>query len=211
MTREVTHAALVDELAALPPEPRRLVAIAGPPGSGKTTLAAALVEGLAGRRAGGAALVPMDGYHFDDTVLEARGQLARKGAPETFDVGGLAAMLVRLRESDEAEIAVPLFDRSIEIARAGAGIVPRAARVVVVEGNYLLLERAPWSGLRASFDLTVLIPTPEPVLRERLRRRWVGHGLDEAGIGRKLDGNDLPNGRLVLEASAAPDRVLVDG
>ena len=210
-TSGITAAGLVELLASTPPGTRRLVAVAGPPGSGKSTLAEALVAGLDERHRGMAALLPMDGYHFDDTVLEPRGLLPRKGAPETFDVGGLAAMLARLRANEEEEIAVPRFDRSIEIARAGAALVPRGARVIVVEGNYLLLDRAPWSALHPLFDTSVMIRTPEPVLRERLRRRWVEHGLDEAGIAWKLDGNDLPNGRVVLEESVAPDHVVVEG
>ncbi|HEU0222661.1 MAG TPA: nucleoside/nucleotide kinase family protein [Paracoccaceae bacterium] len=202
--------ALLDRLLALPRGPRALIALAGPPGSGKSTLAAALVERIDAAHPGLAALLPMDGYHFDDRVLMARGWRPRKGAPHTFDVGGLRAMLRRLRADDEDEIAVPLFDRDLEIARAGAGIIPRAARLVLVEGNYLLLDDPPWADLRPLFDLRALVMVPEPVLRARLRARWEGYGLDESQIGVKLEENDLPNGALVMARSGGAG-LLVDG
>lgn len=86
----------------------------------------------------------MDGYHYDDMLLDRLGRRARKGAPDTFDVGGYAHMLKRLRENAEEAVAVPVFDRDIEIARAGARLVPRSARIIVTEGNYLLLRDEPW-------------------------------------------------------------------
>ena len=107
----------------------------------------------------------MDGYHFDDRVLDLRGLRARKGAPETFDVAGLCHMLVRLKRNEETEIAVPVFDRDLEIARAGARLIPRSAKHVIVEGNYLLLDRPSWRDLHAHFDITVMIDVPEAVLR----------------------------------------------
>ena len=150
----------------------------------------------------------MDGFHFDDAVLIARGRRPWKGAPDTFDVGGLRATLARLRRNDESEVAVPVFDRSIEIARAGGAIIPQSVETVVCEGNYLLLAQEPWSTLRPLYDLTVMIDTPEEVLRDRLRARWVHFGLTEAEIAHKLDGNDLPNGRFVRAESIAPDLLL---
>src|SRR5688572_27161103 len=97
---------------------RTLVAVAGPPGAGKSTFAEALADRLNEAAAGSAAVLPMDGFHFDDRVLEPLGLRARKGAPDTFDVAGLRHMLERLRRNQEAEIAVPVFDRELEIARA---------------------------------------------------------------------------------------------
>jgi pantothenate kinase len=212
MTEPLSPAALLARLAAMTGPGRRLVALAGPPGSGKSTLAAQLVARLNGDGNGDgaprAAILAMDGYHYDDGLLAARGLLARKGAPETFDTGGLAAMLARLRADAEDEIAVPVFDRTIEIARAGAAVVPRAARLVLVEGNYVLLDREPWRGLAASFDLSVLLAVPEPVLRTRLARRWRGLGLSPEAIRARVEGNDLPNGRALLAASRAPDFVV---
>ena len=204
---ETTAADLLARLMALP-SGRHLIGLAGAPASGKSTLAEGLVEGLNAARPGRAALLPMDGFHFDDRVLEARGHRARKGAPHTFDVSGLRHTILRLRARDEAEVAIPLFDRSIEIARAAAAIIPQAVEVVVVEGNYLLLDAPPWAGLRALFDLTVALDVPEESLRARLIARWEGYGLSPAQIRSKLEDNDLPNGRLVKAASARADLIL---
>ena len=190
---------------------RLIVALAGPPGCGKSTLAEALVERLDSEAPGCAAVLPMDGFHYDDLYLTPAGLRARKGAPDTFDVGGLRHMLLRLRSGDEAQVAVPVFDRQLEIARAGARLIPVTTRIVVVEGNYLLLRRAPWSDLSPLFDVAVLVETPEDVLRERLTARWRRYGLTPEQIAEKLDGNDLPNGRLVMSESADPDFVIANG
>ena len=147
----------------------------------------------------------MDGYHYDDMLLEERGWRPRKGAPHTFDVGGLAHVIARLRANAEDEIAVPVFDRKIEIARAGARTIGREVEILLVEGNYLLLEDPPWDRLSPLFDLTVLIDVPEDILRARLRRRWEGFGLSEDEIQAKLEENDLPNGRVVAARSRPPD------
>jgi pantothenate kinase len=184
---------------------RVIAAIAGAPGSGKSTLAEKLVGKLNGRQPGLAAVLPMDGYHYDDLHLVPAGLRPRKGAPMTFDVGGLYHTLKRLRARDEDEVAVPVFDRKIEIARAGARLIPRDVPVIVVEGNWLLLNQAPWDRLRPMFDVTVMVEVSESVLRSRLRGRWERLGLSEAEIGEKLEENDLPNGRLVKSASIAAD------
>ncbi|WP_172294205.1 AAA family ATPase [Pseudoruegeria sp. HB172150] len=185
---------------------RSVTAVAGAPGAGKSTLAEALVERLNRDDPGSAAVFPMDGYHFDDMVLEARGWRPRKGAPHTFDVGGYAHMLRRLRENAEAEVAVPVFDRSIEIARAGARIIPSTVRYVVTEGNYLLLDQAPWDGLAALFDTTVFVDVPEAELERRLLGRWAA--LSGDALREKMEGNDLPNMRLVLAQSRAAEFVV---
>ena len=101
---------------------RTILAIAGAPGSGKSTLAERLEARLNECAAGAAAILPMDGYHYDDRVLIERGLRARKGAPETFDVGGLFHTLERLRRNEEDEIAVPVFDRDLEVSRAPSAI-----------------------------------------------------------------------------------------
>lgn len=195
-------------LASLPTGQRHLIALAGPPGAGKSTLAAALIARLNQRSPGRAALLPMDGYHFDDRVLTARGMRARKGAPDTFDVGGFASMVTRLRLNAEPEIAIPVFDRDVEIARAAAMMIPREAEIVLVEGNYLLIDEGAWRGLAKAFDLTALLHVDEPELRRRLMARWAH--LDRSEACAKVEANDLPNGLFVLRQSARPD-VMLDG
>lgn len=175
---------------------RVLVAVAGAPGSGKSTLAGALAA-----RLDGAVLVPMDGFHLDDRVLNARGLRARKGAVETFDAGGFAVLVGRLA-APGTEVIFPVFDRSREIAIAGAGVVAPDHRVVVIEGNYLLLDRAPWNGLH--YDLTVWLDVPEIELERRLTGRWQGHGKDTDQIAAHLR-NDLANARFVARHSRPAD------
>lgn len=178
---------------------RFITAIAGPPGSGKSTLAEAVVAAL-GKAARG---VPMDGFHYDDAVLARRGLRSRKGAPETFDVQGFLHLMRRLRTG--GEIAIPVFDRQMELSRAAADIVTDADQFLVVEGNYLLLNDAPWTDLAPMFDLTVSIEVPEAELDRRLLARWAHFGKTPAAARAWIDGNDMPNVRRVLNGSRRAD------
>jgi pantothenate kinase len=213
MAAEVTDLARLADLAEAKAAggQRVILALAGAPGSGKSTLADRLVGKLNGRKPGLAAVLPMDGFHYDDLYLVPAGLRPRKGAPQTFDVGGLYHTLKRLRARDEETVAVPVFDRQIEIARAGARLIPATVPVIVCEGNWLLLDQAPWTRLRPLFDISVLVDVPEHILRARLRGRWERLGLSDAEIAAKLEENDLPNGRLVRDGSIMPDWRIVNG
>ncbi len=197
----MTPDALADLIAqrASEAEGRFIVALAGPPGAGKSTLSAALVEMLGPL----ARVVPMDGFHYDDAVLIARGQRDRKGAPETFDVAGYHHLLSRLR--DEGEVAIPVFDRKLELSRGSADIVTPAHKILVTEGNYLLLDEAPWADLADHFDLTVMIDVPEPELDRRLQERWAFYGKSPEAARAWIDGNDMPNIRRVTRGSRPAD------
>lgn len=193
-------------LARAKPGMRTIIAVAGPPGSGKSTLADHLCELLNSRQAGLAAVLPMDGYHYDDLLLLPRGLRSRKGAPETFDVPGFKHMLSRLKANDEPEIAVPVFDRSLEIARAGARMIEQSVSILIVEGNYVLLDEPGWRDLHPHYDMTVMIKEPETVLRARLENRW--QAMAPKDRAEKIDGNDLPNGRRIMAGSIKADYVL---
>lgn len=184
-------------------KPRFIVAVAGPPGAGKSTLAEALHKALQGRGETSAVL-PMDGFHMDNGILSERGLLLRKGAPETFDVRGFLDIIAAVRKADQ-EVLVPVFDRSREIAIASARVVSPETRFIIVEGNYLLLNEEPWTRLADSFDLTIFVGPSYEILEQRLRDRWVSYGLNEAGILAKLYENDLPNGKRIIANSSEAD------
>lgn len=197
-----------DWALGLPDNQRTVLAIAGAPGSGKSTLAESLVELIETEQEGTAAILPMDGFHYDDGVLVPRGWRPRKGAPHTFDVDGYRSLLMRLSESGAPEIAVPVFDRDLEIARAGARIIPASVRLIVTEGNYLLLDQPGWSDLRKHFDRSVYIEVGIDELARRLTARWESYSMSETEIREKLEENDLPNARTVVEHSTEPDVII---
>ncbi|MHA1554160.1 MAG: nucleoside triphosphate hydrolase [Alphaproteobacteria bacterium] len=185
---------------------RMIVAIAGPPGAGKSTVAEALVDRLDQRIAPGtAAVLPMDGFHYDNAILEPRGLMPRKGAPETFDFGGYQAMVERLVTRSDQPVAVPVFDRVADLAHASARMIEPTHRVVVTEGNYLLLDDAPWRALRALFDLTIFLAVTSDELERRLVKRWLDYGMAPDAALARARGNDLRNARLVETRSAAAD------
>ncbi|KAA1185797.1 nucleoside triphosphate hydrolase [Rhizobium tropici] len=176
---------------------RFLVAIAGPPGAGKSTLADNVAKALEARGES-AEVLPMDGFHMDNAVLIEKGLLKRKGVPESFDVRAFLDIVKAVRAADQ-EVLVPVFDRSRELAIASARIVPADHRFIVVEGNYLLFSQGKWAELEGLFDYSIMLAPPMEVLEERLWARWRGYDLDEEAASAKVYGNDLPNGRLILE------------
>ncbi|WP_246100716.1 nucleoside triphosphate hydrolase [Palleronia caenipelagi] len=206
---QIDRSTLAEKLVPLAQKnTRTIVAFAGGPGAGKSTLVEALLAEIETNAPGAAAILPMDGYHYDDLYLEPNGLRPRKGAPETFDVGGLRTTLARLRADNESRVAVPVFDRSIEIARAGARLILPQHRLILVEGNYLLLEQDPWTDLREMFDMTVFVDVPLDILRARLTERWSDLPAEEAR--RKVDENDLPNARYVADNSTTADFTIMN-
>ncbi len=204
---------LYEELPAVQTD-RVVLAIAGPPAAGKSTLADIFCETLNQRlQSDVAAVFPMDGYHFDNAVIEPLGLLPRKGSPETFDADGFARTLARLKpvesprnKPNEAErlpdVAVPVFDRQLDLARAGARVIRPEQQILIVEGNYLLLNAEPWASMTTFFDLTVKLDVPLQVLESRLIERWLRHDHTAEEAEARAHANDIPNAKLVLEKSA---------
>lgn len=192
-------------IAAAAESDRFVVALAGPPGAGKSTLSERLCQAIDAELPGQVVVVPMDGYHFDNAVLGAE-QIPVKGAPHTFDVAGLHADLVRIRRA-EAPVAVPVFDRPLDLARAGGRIVSHEHRIILVEGNYLLLDRAPWSDLAPLFDFSVMLEVEDAELERRLIERWRGMGQDPEAALDKARNKDMLNARLIKRHSRTPDLV----
>ncbi len=185
---------------------RVLIAITGAPGAGKSLLSEQLLHRLP---ADITQVVPMDGFHYDDGVLNHLGLRSRKGAPETFDFEGLEACLRRLRNGG-TRVAVPVFDRTIELSRAGGRLIEPDVKYVLVEGNYLLLGRPKWSGLRALFDLSIFIDVPRDELVRRLMARWLGLGRSEEEARAWVENNDMKNVDLVVGESQPADLVWHD-
>ncbi|MCY3877112.1 MAG: nucleoside/nucleotide kinase family protein [Rhodobacteraceae bacterium] len=184
---------------------RALIAIAGPPASGKSTLAQATAAELS-RRNHHAAVMPMDGFHLDNRLLEKRGLLARKGAPETFDFDGFLVAVRRVQS--EPSVILPDFDRDREIAVAGSLEICRDTRIVLVEGNYLLLGESPWTGLAGFWTFSVFLSVSTKALEQRLRNRWNSYGLDRRTANAKIRGNDLVNAKRISKARGHADLVL---
>jgi pantothenate kinase len=177
---------------------RAVLGIAGLPGAGKTTFAEQLVTRL--RETGPAdwvAHVPMDGFHLADVELDRLGRWDRKGAPDTFDAAGYAALLRRLREDIDDVVYAPAFERELEQPIAGSMPVPRAARLVVTEGNYLLLDTGDWARVRPQLDEVWFVDVEES---ERLRRLVARHerfGKDHDAAVAWATGTDQRNADLI--------------
>ena len=192
--RASLHPALVERLQQLASGPRRLLGIVGPPGSGKSTLAEMLVQAVGER----AQAVPMDGYHLAQTELVRLGRTARKGAPDTFDAAGYAALLQRMRQQTSGEIVyAPDFRREIEEPVAGALPVFAETPLIITEGNYLLLEEGPWGSVAQWLDEVWYLQV-EPGLRlERLAQRHQRFGRNRDEALAWIASTDEPNARRI--------------
>jgi pantothenate kinase len=181
-----------------PPVPpgTRLLGITGAPGVGKSTFAASL----------GLPLVPMDGFHYADVELVRRGLRDRKGAPETFDAPGYAALLRRIR-AGEPDVVAPMFERDLEQPLAGAIAVP-ATGTVVTEGNYLLLDEPRWHAVRAVIEIVWHLTLDDDVRRERLVARHVRFGKSPAEARTWVARVDEANAVLVDAARGRADAVI---
>ena len=199
----------VDRLRSAHPTGRVLVGIAGAPGSGKTTLAEALVQRLTGGRpwpGTPVAHVPMDGFHLADAELDRLGLRDRKGAPETFDPGGYAALLARIRAGEA--VWAPAFERTLEQPIAQSLPVTAATQVVISEGNYLLLPSPAWQQVRRQFDEVWFCYVADDLRRERLIRRHVQFGKSPERARDWVLRSDERNADLIAPTAAAADLVV---
>jgi pantothenate kinase len=203
-------AELADRAAALVPAGgRAILGIAGAPGSGKSTLAEQLLSELRRWRGDGwVAHVPMDGFHLADAQLHRLGLLARKGASDTFDADGYAHLLARIKACPDEWIYVPGFERDLEQPIAAALVVPPTARLVVTEGNYLLLTQPSWRAARASVDEVWYVTTDPDLRRDRLVARHVEFGKGPGAARDWVLTVDEPNAVLIDEGLARADLVV---
>ncbi|AHH16815.1 putative uridine kinase [Nocardia nova SH22a] len=181
---------------------RYLLGITGPPGAGKSTLAARLAAALGGQ----AQVAGMDGFHHTGAVLRAAGALDRKGQPGTFDVDGFVERLTMLRDNG-IRVPWPVYDRELHEPIPDA-VVFGDHRIAIVEGNYLLLDSPGWSRVPGLLDAVWYLDAPESVLADRLLRRHLRGGKSPDRARAMVTGSDLPNARLIARTRERADLVL---
>jgi pantothenate kinase len=213
-TQQVATADLLarDAIALAGEASRAILGIAGSPGAGKSTLVDELLERVrAAKGADWVAHVPMDGFHLADAQLDRIGARGRKGAPDTFDALGYAHLLERLRLEIDEPVYVPGFDRTLEQPLAAALVVMPSARLVVTEGNYLLLDDPHWARARRAMDAVWFVASEETMRVERLVARHVQFGKSPYEARAWVATTDQRNADLVAGTVGRADRVIVNG
>jgi pantothenate kinase len=189
----------------LAPERRTILGIAGAPGSGKSTFAAWLQEQFS---PGTAVVVPMDGFHLGNAIIEGTPLRERKGAIDTFDGGGYLSLLRRLARRDEAVVYAPEFRRALDEPVAASISVPADVPLVITEGNYLLAGQEPWKDVRAQLDEVWFLETPPALRLQRLVDRHVSFGMDRPAALAWATGPDEANAQLIQAGRQAADRII---
>jgi pantothenate kinase len=184
---------------------RRILGITGAPGSGKGTVAQAVLKALGPS----AVVVPMDGFHLAGAELDRLGRTDRKGAPETFDAAGYVALLRRLREPDGETVYAPEFHRDVEESYAGAIAVPSDVPLVITEGNYLLLDQGPWSKVRELLDEAWFVAPYEDQRIARLVERHIRYGKTPEQAREWVRRSDELNAALVSPTRTRADIVIL--
>lgn len=201
--------ALVKQARALPPNGRILIGIAGAPASGKSTLSAQLIEAINEKASGEIAIVvPMDGFHRSNQELKAWGIWELKGIPDSFNAGGFVELLTGLREQTDRTIGCPAFDREVEEPAENAILVKPQHKILIVEGNYLLLQSQPWNLVKPLLDEVWFIDSNIDELEPRLLERHMKGGRNEADARVKMESTDLPNARLIETTRQLADRIV---
>lgn len=189
----------------LTPGTRTILGIAGAPGSGKSTFAAWIQQQFA---PGSAVVVPMDGFHLGNAIIDGTPLRTRKGAIDTFDAGGYLSLLRRLVRRDESVVYAPEFRRTIDEPVAASIAIPAEVPLVITEGNYLLVEQEPWKEVRAQLDEVWFVDTPPALRRSRLVARHVKFGMEPEAAQAWASGPDETNAVLIQATRPAADRII---
>jgi pantothenate kinase len=189
----------------LVPGARTMVGIAGAPGSGKSTFAEWIRQQF---EPGQAVVVPMDGFHLGNAIIEGTPLRQRKGAIDTFDAGGYLSLLRRLARRDEPVVYAPEFRRTLDEPVAASIAIPAEVPLVITEGNYLLMEQEPWKDIRVQLDEVWFVDTPPDLRLARLVARHVSFGMEPAAAEAWATGPDEANAVLIQATRPAADRVI---
>ena len=196
---ELLTSRVIEGLSRVPASSRFIVGIVGFPGAGKSTLSGGLVEAVnavlpKGQRA---QILPMDGYHLPNEILDNLGLRSLKGIPDTFDAEGFVGLLEKVRQVPPQFLSAPAFDRTIDGSIAGAIKIDPDVRVIVTEGNYLLHDQGKWRDIAGLLDDSWFLDTSLEIIRPRLIARHVEGGRSEEEAIAKVESTDLPNARLI--------------
>ena len=183
---------------------RQILGIVGAPGAGKSTLVAQIVEQFGSQ----VVVLPMDGFHLADAELRRLGRDQRKGAPDTFDAAGFVSLLSRVRHQTDEVIYAPEFDRSLGAAIAGSIAIAPETPLVIVEGNYLLLQTGEWRHVRPLLDVSWYVDVDEALRVSRLIERHVQFGRTPEAARAWVMMSDEPNARLIEECKPLADWLL---
>ena len=184
---------------------RILLGIAGAPGSGKSTFAELIRQQFGPDEA---VVVPMDGFHVGNTIIEGTPLRQRKGAIDTFDAGGYLSLLRRLVRRDEPVVYAPEFRRTLDEPVAASIAIPAEVPLVITEGNYLLVEQEPWKDIRAQLDEVWFVDTPHALRLRRLVQRHISYGMEPAAAEAWAHGPDEANAVLIQATRPAADRII---
>ena len=185
---------------------RIIIGIVGKPGAGKSTLSSYLIEKLPKESV---ALVPMDGYHLSNKELDALGRRNRKGAPDTFDSNGYAALLQRIATSTD-DVYFPVFHREIEESIAAEGVVTAKTKIVLTEGNYLLHDQGGWKNVAPILTESWYVEVDDVVRLERLVDRHHFYGKERQAAYDWAHGTDENNAQLVEGTKELADFLVIN-